>query len=184
METDDITRLLGAWQAGDEGALDELTPYVYAELQRLAASHMRREQRGHTLQATALVHEAFLKLAGADVDFASRAHFYGVASRIMRRLLVEHARAANRQKRGGGLQRVTLDESAVAGGDGIVADVIELDEALNKLAVFDARMASAIELVYFGGLKHEEAADVLGVSRTTLFEDLKLARAWLGREMG
>lgn len=184
MQTDDITRLLGAWQAGDEGALDELTPYVYAELQRLAASHMRREQRGHTLQATALVHEAFLKLAGADVDFASRGHFYGVASRIMRRLLVEHARAANRQKRGGGLQRVTLDESAVAGADGIVADVIELDEALNKLAVFDARMASAIELVYFGGLKHEEAADVLGVSRTTLFEDLKLARAWLGREMG
>lgn len=183
METDDITRLLGAWQAGDEAALDELTPYVYAELQRLAAAHMRRERRGHTLQATALVHEAFLKLAGAHVDFTSRAHFYGVASRIMRRLLVEHARAANRQKRGGDLRRVTLDEGAVGNDEPLVADIVELDAALNKLSAFDARMASAIELVYFGGLKHEEAADVLGVSRTTLFDDLKLARAWLGREM-
>ena len=179
---EDITRLLGAWQAGDAGALEELTPYVYAELQRLAASHMRRERDAHTLQSTALVHEAFIKLVGAEVDFASRAHFYGIASRIMRRLLVEHARGVGRQKRGGGVKRITLDEVLVEGKD--ETDIIELDEALNKLAEFDARMAEAIELIYFGGLKHDEAADVLGVSRTTLFEDVKLAKAWLGREMG
>lgn len=182
MEQEEITRLLGAWQAGDQAALDELTPYVYAELQRLAASYMRREQSGHTLQATALVHEAFLKLVGAEVDFASRAHFYGIASRIMRRLLVEHARAAGRQKRGGGLHQITLNEGAIA-GDG-TADVIELDEALNKLAEFDARMARAVELIHFGGMQHDEAAKALGVSRTTLYEDLKLAKAWLSREMG
>ena len=183
MESNDITRMLGAWQAGDQDALDELTPYVYAELQKLAISHMRRERGGHTLQSTALVHEAFLKLIGSDVDFASRAHFYGIASRIMRRVLVDHARDAGRQKRGGGAQRVTLNE-AVVSGEGLPSDVIELDEALNKLASFDARMASAVELIYFGGLKHDEAAEVLGVSRTTLFEDVKLAKAWLKREMG
>lgn len=182
MDNDAITRLLGAWQSGDKEALDELTPYVYAELQKLAVSHMRRERGSHTLQSTALVHEAFIKLVDADVDFASRAHFYGVASRIMRRVLVDHARSAGRQKRGGDVQRVTLHEAAV-GGD-LSSDVVELDEALNKLAEFDARMAGAVELVFFGGLKHDEAAEVLGVSRTTLFEDMKLAKAWLKREMG
>ena len=182
MEREEITRLLGAWQSGDEDALAELTPYIYAELQRLATSHMRRESGGHTLQPTALVHEAFLKLIGADVDFASRAHFYRLASRVMRRLLVDHARAAGRQKRGGGNERITLDESAVAGKE-VTADVVELDEALDNLAEFDARMARTIELIYFGGLSQNEAAEVLGVSRSTLNNDLAMAKAWLARAM-
>ena len=182
MDTDQITRLLGEWQAGDEDALEQLTPFVYAELQKLAASHMRKERGGHTLQPTALVNEAFLKLLGADVDFANRAHFYGIASRVMRRVLVEHARYNSRQKRGGGAEKVTLHESLV-GGEDREADIVELDTALNKLADFDARMARAIELLYFGGLSHEETAEVIGVSRTTLFEDLKLAKAWLNKEL-
>jgi len=182
MDSTEITVLLGAWQAGDEEALQELTPFVYAELQKLAASHMRKEYGARTLQPTALVHEAFIRLLGSDVDFASRSHFYGIASKIMRRVLVDHARSGKRQKRGGGYDRVTLQEGSVA-ADGNDADILELDMALDKLASFDARMANAIELLYFGGLTYEEVAEMLDVSRSTLFEDVKFAKAWLHNEM-
>lgn len=177
-EKTEITRLLQAWQAGDGEALEALSPYIYEELRRLAASHMRREAAGHTLQATALVHEAWVRLVGVEADFASRSHFYALASRLMRRILVDHARSAKRVKRGGSARNLTLDESAMVSAESDPA-ILELDEALNKLAAFDARMAESIELMFFGGLSYEETASVLGVSRTTVYEDVKLARAWL-----
>lgn len=174
----DITRLLGRWQQGDAAALEDLSPYVYEELRKLAASHMRRERAGHTLQATALVHEAFIRLLGVETDFASRKHFYALASRLMRRVLVDHARSTQREKRGGGVARVTLSESRIE-ADGREHDILELDEALNKLAEIDARMARGVELQYFGGLTSTEAAEVLGISRTTLHNDMTFAKAWL-----
>lgn len=178
----EITRLLGAWQEGDEKALDDVTPYVYSELQKLAASHMRRENAGHTLQATALVNEAFIRLAGSKLNFDSRRHFYGVASNIMRRLLVDHARTGKRQKRGGGAVHITLQE-AIVPGQTHSSDILDLDRALDELAGFDARMSKAIELLYFGGLNYDEVAKCLKVSRSTLFSDVKLAKAWLRNQM-
>jgi RNA polymerase sigma factor (TIGR02999 family) len=174
----DITLLLGRWQDGDKAALEDLSPYIYEELRKLAANHMRRERAGHTLQATALVHEAYIRLLGVDTDFSSRSHFYALASRLMRRVLVDHARAARRDKRGGGAAKQTLNESRVEAG-GREHDILELDDALNKLAEIDARMARGVELQYFGGLTSTEAAEVLGVSRTTLHKDMTFAKAWL-----
>ena len=174
----DITRLLGRWQEGDKAALEDLSPFIYEELRKLAASHMRRERPGHTLQATALVHEAYIRLVGVDADFASRSHFYALASRLMRRVLVDYARSAKRAKRGGGALKVTLSESRVEAG-GREHGILELDDALNKLAEIDARMARGVELQYFGGLTSTEAAEVLGVSRTTLHNDMTFAKAWL-----
>lgn len=177
-----ITRLLQEWQAGDDAALERITPYLHDELKRLAASHMRRESAGHTLQSTALINEAYLRLVDVELDFASRAHFLAVASKVMRRVLVDHARRRQRAKRGGRERALTFDEAAyLADADG--PDILHLDDALNKLEQFDARMARGIEMIYFGGLTTAETAKALRISRVTLNEDLKLARAWLQREL-
>lgn len=179
----EVTQLLAAVRNGDPGAHDQLLSRVYDELRRLAASYMRRERDNHTLQATALVNEAYMRLAGNDSEAQDRVHFFALAAQTMRRILVDHARSRNRDKRGGGLQQTTLDGSVYLGDDNQTA-VVELDEALQKLAAFDERGAKAIELMFFGGLTYQEAGEVLRVSKTTLFEDIKIAKAWLAKEMG
>lgn len=177
-----ITALLQDWQNGDKTALEKTLPFLHAELRRLANQHMRREKAGHTLQPTALVNEAYLRLVDVELDFADRAHFLALASKVMRRFLVDHARAGLRQKRGSGQKPLTLDESVfMTEADDL--DLVDLDAALNKLANFDARLASSVELVYFGGLTTSEAAAALGISRVTLNKDMQLARAWLYNEL-
>lgn len=180
---DEVTRLLRAWRSGDAGALDELAPLVYAELHRLAESRIRRERADHTLQATALVHEAYLRLAGTDApDWQDRAHFFAVAARMMRRILVDHARARGGPRRGGTVRKVSLEEAAVLADDR-TADILELDEALGRLAVFDPRQHQVVELRFFGGLSVEETAEVLGLSPITVKRDWRVARAWLYAEL-
>jgi RNA polymerase sigma factor (TIGR02999 family) len=174
----DITRLLTAWQSGDASALDELTPIVYEELRQLAQRYMRRESSGHTLQATALVHEAYARLAAADVPLQNRAHLLAFMARLMRQLLVDHARARKSAKRGEGLERITLDESLVVSEDSDV-HVLELDEVLDELRAFDELKSQIIEMRFFGGLTYEEAAEALGISTSTLDRELRLAKAWL-----
>jgi RNA polymerase sigma-70 factor (ECF subfamily) len=178
----DITRLLAAWSDGDPRALDELTPVVYEELRRLADKYMRKESSGHTLQATALVHEAYARLAGADVPLANRAHLLAFMARLMRQILVDHARARKSAKRGAGLERVTLDESVVVSGDSD-AVVLELNQVLDELRGFDELKCQIIELRFFGGLTYEEAAEALSISTTTLDRELRLAKAWLRHRM-
>ncbi len=173
-----VTALLAAWRAGDESARDRLLTCVYDELHRLAARAMDADRPGHTLQATALVHEAFLRLAGADVPWEDRAHFYATAARTMRRVLVDHARSRGRERRGAGAPAVTLEE-AIAHAPSRPAELEALDEALERLATLDARKAQAVELHYFGGLSYEEVARVLGIAPATVHRDLRMARAWL-----
>lgn len=182
----DVTRLLVAWSAGDPAAGERLLPAVYAELRRQAARAMRREGSDHTLQTTALVHEAYLRLVDQDrVVWRSRAHFFGVAAQLMRRILVDHARGRHAAKRGGGLQRLALDDgdapTAAADTEGI--DVIALHEALERLATFDPVQARLVELRYFGGLNIDETADALDVSPATVKREWAIARAWLRREL-
>jgi RNA polymerase sigma factor (TIGR02999 family) len=174
----EITRLLNKWADGDDSAGDALTPLVYDELRRLAARIFRSERSGHTLQPTALVHEAYARLVDVEVSWQDRAHFYSLAARMMRRLLVNHANARNAQKRGAGAVRVTLNESGTPSPDAD-ADLLELDEALTALAKIDARKAELIQLQYFGGLSFREMEEVTGLSSSTLDRDLRLARAWL-----
>lgn len=177
-----ITAFLQDWQNGDESALNKAMPFLHTELKRIARRHMRRENDGHTLQATALANEAYLRLVDVELNFEDRAHFLALASKIMRRILVDHARSGQCQKRGAGQKPLSLDETTfvVDAGD---PNLVYLDAALYKLAEFDARLANSIELVYFGGLTTSEAATVLGISRVTLNKDMQLARAWLYREM-
>jgi len=177
-----ITALLRAWRGGERAALDRLIPLVYDELRRLAGRAMRHERTDHTLQTTALLHEAYLRMLGADVEWEDRAHFYAVAAQTMRRILVDHARARGRNKRGGGDVRIPLEES-VAAGPSRSADVIALDEALSRLSSLDERKAKAVELHYFGGLTYDEIARVLGVSAATVDRELRLAKAWLYKEL-
>jgi len=178
-----ITELLRAWSDGDDGALARLTPLVEAELRRLARSYMRRERRGHTLQPTALVNEAFLRLTDArQVRWQDRAHFLGISARLMRRVLVDHARARGFRKRGGGAQRVTLDEGLIASPEPAL-DLVALDRALEALAIDDVRKSRVIELRFFGGLSVEETAEVLHVSPQTIKRDWRLAKLWLLREL-
>ena len=179
----EITRLLDAAGRGDEHAGERLFDEVYAELRCIAGRHMRREREGHTLQATALVNEVYVKLAGDASGASDRVHFFALASRAMRRVLVDHARAKGREKRGGGLVEVTLDEAAQVSPESGAA-LLELDDALERLAAFDSRAARAVELMFFGGLSYEETAETLGVSRTTAYEDVRIAKAWLARAMG
>ena len=174
----DITQLLNQWAGGDDKAGDELTPLVYDELHKIAARMFRSERSGHTLQPTALVHEAYANLVGADVSWQDRAHFYSLAARMMRRLLVNHANAKNAAKRGGGALRVTLEESKTPAVDDS-AELLDLDEALTMLAEFDERKAELIQLQYFGGLSFKEMAEVTNLSTSTLDRDLRFARAWL-----
>jgi RNA polymerase sigma-70 factor (ECF subfamily) len=179
----DITQLLQAWSAGDEQALDKLMPLVYRELRRLAQRYMRHERPGHTLQTTALVNEAYLRLVDAGkVNFQNRAHFFAVSAQVMRRILVEFARRQGSLKRGGEVQRVSLEESLVVYGER-GADLVALDDALKALAALDARRSRVVELRFFGGLSVEETAAVLQVSPETVMHDWKLAKAWLRRAM-
>jgi RNA polymerase sigma factor (TIGR02999 family) len=178
----DVTILLRAWREGDARALDRLIPIVYEELKDIARRSMWGERPDHTLQATALVHEAYTRLIDSDVTWQDRSHFFAVAARQMRRILVDHAKARGRIKRGGGADRITLNES-VAVSPEPPADLVALDEALERLTALDARKAQVIELHFFGGLTHEEAAEALGVSVATVERDLRFAKAWLYREL-
>ena len=179
----DVTQLLQAWSRGEESALDRLVPLVYRDLHLRARRCMAGERVEHSLQTTALIHEAYLKLVGpSPVDWESRGHFFAVAGRVMRRILVDHARARRSQKRGGDGRPVPLDEAlVVAGSPG--RDLVSLDDALSALAAVDARKARVVEMRYFGGLSVEETAEVLKVSPQTVLRDWRLAKAWLLREM-
>ncbi|HEY0172282.1 MAG TPA: sigma-70 family RNA polymerase sigma factor [Pyrinomonadaceae bacterium] len=180
--TQEITRLLADWGGGDDAALEKLTPLVYAELRRIARRQMRDERPGHTLQATALVNEAFLRLGGGEGgDFHDRAHFYAVCAQVMRHVLIDHARTRTRDKRGGGAAHVALDEAAVVPDGGGADELVALDEALRGLEEFDPQKARVVELRYFGGLSIEETAEVLGVSPTTVRREWRRAKAWLYR---
>ena len=177
-----VTQLLKAWSAGEQAALNELTPLVYDQLQRLAASALRSERVDHTLTPPALVNEAYLRLVDSNVEWTDRLHFFSLAARLMRRILVDYGRAARREKRGGGAVKVTLSKAGdLAGPD---ADVEDIDAALESLAKTDERKARVIELIFFAGMTQVEAAQALGVSESTLLRDLKVARAWLYREIG
>jgi len=179
----DVTTLLLAWRKGDQQALDRLVPLVYDELRGIADRLMRGERADHTLQATALVHEAYARLVDARVDWHDRSHFFAIAARQMRRILVDHAKARGRVKRGSGERPLTLDEAIEISAEASER-LIDLDEALDRLAAFDERKAKAVECHYFGGLSYEEAAEVLGVSPATVDRDLRFAKAWLYRELG
>ena len=179
----DVSGLLAAWSQGDRAALDRLMPLVYEHLKRLAHQRMRGERPGHPLQTTALVNEAYLRLADINrVCWHDRAHFFAVAAQAMRRVLVEAARARNAQKRGGDVRFVSLDEAESPAAERTL-DVLALDQALEALARIDERKARVVELRYFGGLGVEEAAEALGVSPDTVVRDWKVARLWLMREL-
>ncbi len=178
-----ITDLLVDWRKGDKAALDQLMPLVYDELHRLAHRYMKRERPGQTLQTTALVNEAYLRLADSnEVEWQNRAHFFAIAAQIMRHLLVDRARSRRYAKRGGGGRQVTLDETAVISPERD-SELLDLDEALNKLAAIDARKSRLVELRYFGGLSVEETAEVLGVSGITVKREWSKTKAWLYREL-
>jgi RNA polymerase sigma-70 factor, ECF subfamily len=179
-----ITHLLKEWSDGDQRALDRLTPLVYEELRQQAARYLRRERPGHTLQTTALINEAYLRLIDAkDVRWQSRAHFFAVAANLMRRVLVDHARRRDAAKRGGSQIRLTLDEGLAVAKDSEV-DLLAIDEALDRLAAIDEQQARVVELRFFSGLSVEETAAALGVSAKTVKRDWSVARAWLRREIG
>jgi RNA polymerase sigma factor (TIGR02999 family) len=177
----EVTELLLAWSEGDQRALDRLVPLVYAELHRLAKSYMRKEGAEHTLQTTALIHEAYLRLIDASqVQWQNRAHFFGVAAHIMRQILVAAARERGAQKRGGDAQQVSLDEALLV-SQGQDEDLVAIDEAVSALAEVDARKAQVVELRFFGGLTEEETATALKVSPETVRRDWRIARSWLRR---
>jgi RNA polymerase sigma factor (TIGR02999 family) len=179
----DVTTLLQAWAAGDQDALKALTPLVAGELHRLARHYMRGEHVGHTLQATALINEVYLRLIDwRNVRWQDRAHFFAVSARLMRRTLVDHARRSRFRKRGGDVERISLDEAVIA-SPGRSADLIAIDDALVRLSEFDARKGKVVELRFFGGLTVEEIAEVLGTSPRTVKREWSLARAWLYTEL-
>ena len=178
-----VTELLRAWSDGDDDALEQLVPLVEAELRRLARGYMGRERRGHTLQTTPLINEAFLRLTDArQVRWQDRAHFLGISARLMRRVLVDYARRRGFQKRGGGAQRVTLDDGLIGSADPAI-DVIALDRALDALAKVDPRKSRIVELRFFGGLDVDETAEVVQVSADTVKRDWRMAKLWLLREL-
>jgi RNA polymerase sigma-70 factor (ECF subfamily) len=180
--TDEVCDLLQAWSNGDTSALEKLTPIVYDELHRLARRYMKGERPGHSLQTTALVNEAYMRLVDyTRMQWQDRAHFLAVSAQVMRRILIEHARRHN-QKRGGGVPHVSLEEAALVGGDRL-GDLVALDDALNALAELDSRKAQVVEMRFFGGLNVQESADVLKVSTATVMRDWNTAKAWLYREL-
>jgi RNA polymerase sigma factor (TIGR02999 family) len=179
----DLTRLLVAWQRGHEGALERLIPLVYAELHRLAHAHMAREHAGATLQTTALVHETYLRLVdGAQVSWKDRAHFFAVCARLMRRILVDRARARHASKRGGATRHVSFEEW-LGGAAPTDEQMLALDEVLGRLAASDPRRSKVVELRYFGGMTVDETASVLGVSPETVGRDWQVAKLWLLQEL-
>lgn len=177
-----VTQLLQQWSGGNKQALDELMPLVYEQLRKLASNCLRSEHPDHTLPATALVNEAYMRLVSANVSWQDRVHFFAVSARMLRRILVDHAKSHNRQKRGGEFQKITLDEAVFVGPQ---ADkgIVEVDEALNRLAVHDQRKSELIELLFFGGMTYDEAAAALKISPATVHRELTLAKAWLYREL-
>ena len=177
-----VTQLLLAWRNGDAAALNELTPLVYDELHRLAGAYLRRERRGHTLQTSGLVNEAFVRLIGQRADWQNRAHFFGIAAQLMRRILVDYARNRQATKRGGNELHLALDE-ALDEAEAQHADLVALDDALSSLAKFDPRQSRIVELRYFGGLTIQEVAEVLSLSDSTIEREWNIARAWLQREL-
>jgi RNA polymerase sigma factor (TIGR02999 family) len=178
-----VTKLLIAWSDGNKQALDLLMPIVFDELRRQASRYLRRERAGHTLQTTALVNEAYLRLVDQkNVRWQNRAHFFGIAAQLMRRILVDHARAKHRAKRGGADLRVTLDEATAVARDREI-DLVALDEALNRLAKIDLQQSRVVELRFFSGLNVEETAEVLRISPATVKRDWSVAKAWLHREI-
>ncbi len=181
-EPSPVTQLLKDWRRGDAEALDRLLPHVYDELRRLARKHMRGERGDHTLQTTGLVHEAYVRLVQSDVPWEDRVHFFAVAAGLMRRILVDHAKANRRQKRGGGARRVTLDEAALVSSQP-GEDMLQLDRALEGLAELDPRKCRIVELIYFGGMTYRETATAMEISEATVHRELRLAKAWLYRAM-
>lgn len=180
-QTNEVTRLLHAWRGGDDQALEALTPLVYDELHRLAHLHMKKERDGHTLQTTALVHEAYARLVKAGVDWQDRVHFYSVASKAMRRILVDHAKALRANKRGGDQVHLPINEELV--GEEQSWDLVDLDHALSRLEQLAPRQVRAIELRFFAGLTNEEVAQALDISTSTARGDIRLAKAWIHREL-
>lgn len=177
-----VTQLLLDWSRGDQSALEALTPLVYEELRRVAASYMRRERPGHTLQNTALVHEAYVRLVDQRVEWKSRSHFFGLAAQMMRRILVDHAKAHRSAKRGSGIRPVTLDEPFQVSRQP-ATDIVALDDALSALSAIEPQRAKIVELRFFGGLSNEEIAETLGISSATVQRQWAGARAWLYREL-
>jgi RNA polymerase sigma-70 factor (ECF subfamily) len=178
----DVTQLLKAMTSGDPAAAERLLPLVYAELHRLATSYMRRERRDHTLQPTALINEAYLRLAGDDVDWQNREHFIGTAAHVMRRVLVDYARAHKAERRGGGLKRVEFDEGVAISVDRS-NELLSLDEALDRLMQLNPRQARVVELRYFGGLSVEQIASILAIAPRSVKRDWALARIWLFQQL-
>jgi len=181
-QSSDITQLLNRWVDGDEAALSSVTPLVYDELKKMARRIFSRESPSHTLQPTALVHEAYEKLIGVDAEWQNRAHFYALAARMMRRLLVNHANSRRAQKRGGDALQVTLHEELHA-GKSPDEDVLELDMALAELGANDERKSSILELHYFGGLTHEQIAVAMDISESTVRRELRVAKIWLRKSL-
>ena len=180
---ENITELLASYGRGNKESLDQLMPIVYDELRRQAARYLRREQAGHTLQTTALIHEAYVRLVDQrNMQWQNRAHFFGIAAQMMRRILVDHARSKKRVKRGGSEIRVSLDDVNVA-ARGQDLDVVALDEALDRLAQIDEQQSRVVELRFFSGLSVEETAEVMGISKSTVKRDWSMAKAWLHREL-
>jgi RNA polymerase sigma-70 factor (ECF subfamily) len=177
-----VTRLLKRLSGGEKDAFDHLMPLVYDQLRRLASRSLRAERPGHTLRATALVHEAYLRLADAGGDWQDRVHFYAVAARVMRNILVDYAKGAKRQKRGGGALHVGFDE-AVLVDPSSAPGLPDLDESLTRLEVHDPRKSKVVELLFFGGLTYQETAAALGISEATVHRELKMAKAWLYRDL-
>jgi RNA polymerase sigma factor (TIGR02999 family) len=179
-----ITALLHEWKSGKKEAFDELFPFVYEELRRRASVYLRNERQGHTLQTTALVNEAYLKLVDKnEIEYEDRNHFFAIAANAMRRILVDYARTRKRKKRGGEDENLPLDEARFVSVNEKSVDLVALDEALNELAKFDERQAKIVELKYFGGMTNDETAEVLGISNVTVRRDWDMAKAWLHQQI-
>jgi RNA polymerase sigma factor (TIGR02999 family) len=184
-QSNQVTQLLLDWSHGERAALDELMPLVYQELRKLASGYLRSERPDHTLQPTALIHEAYLRMIGNDMpQWQSRAHFFGVAARLMRQILVDHARTRHAAKRGGDQQKISLDDAPQVFAQADAAELLALDDALTKLAAFDERRSRILEMRSFGGMRVEETAQALGVSEATVKREMRLAQAWIRRELG
>lgn len=180
----DVTQLLLKWSQGDQGAIDELLPMVYRELHKIAHRYLNKERGEHTLQTTALVHEAYIKLIDQTrVQWQNRAHFFGIAAQAMRRILVDNARQRLAGKRGSGAEKISIEDNQIDISDEKASNLIELDFALKKLAELDPNKSRLVELRYFGGLSLEETAEVMGVSRPTVIRQWRLAKAWLYKEI-
>jgi len=177
-----VTRLLQEWSGGNKEALDALMPLVYQQLRKLASRCLRDERADHTLRATALVNEAYLRLVDAKVDWQDRIHFFAIAARLLRRILVDHAKARNSQKRGLGVDKIPLDEAVMIGPEA-AWELVELDEAMKRLSEHDQRKSDVVELLFFGGLTYDETAAALNISAATVHRELVMAKAWLHREL-